>query len=1090
MFKKKALTTAVQAVMVVSAATLMQGCNLAEENSTSKVSGTFQKMHAPSGTVIGVVQDTNGNPLSGVQVFLGNKSARTNAGGQYQFNNVAVTETTDLGATGHNPLQVTIVSPSYKTRVNGVAVTTNYLGATVTVTPKAQIDGMDNAGSTADAQTGNQVTTFVDGYTASAGTAVLAALDATVTGVLRNKETGLIVANQDVALDLVSVGSGASNQQQGHNATSTSFSTGTYTTKTDAEGRFTFVNVPNDSSLNLVATSFTANGNAASGDSTLTVVNTNAEVQLVNVADVFGLPIPSDDILNPYVTRVSGLATPAGTTLDRGVDGTGTGIKVTFSEPIANTADGQFPVVIFDATNNTYYDAVGGTAVRSADGKSLTVTSATAFPAGALIQLHFAQASINDLSGNNVQLNDQAALGWPVSWPNDSIGTGNGVSNVNYLIVPLQMWVDENVNAAAVTAVSQLKEDTVDSTANQNTKIANLNLPVFNDVNDYDAGVAIQGLNYQGDNVTDKDAEVRLQALNAAITNSAAIPVKSDVARITLTTSNASAYNLTVSRGGADITAATDFTYVDLGTNTITTGAGNTVNGVGADKLVAQNSTAVEIVLGTVRAGDQVTITPVDDFGVNGTATTLTLVDNVEPTAVIQNAYGKWDHENGSSNSYGDGGELSLSGLVSLTGTPNWNLTIGLLDNDCGLGTNVSPLACDDLDDELMAHNSIDQNTSLPNLPVAANVYDAPAYAAFSSGDLSRTVGIAVSENLSTTLIGTPPSALGGVALTNYTVNNDVLVQDDAGVTDVDLINVTVADILALAATNTVSTALTLDLSNTVEDLSGNAASYLKLFVRDRMVPLVVDAEYTGERISITFNEAVAVKAGDTIKLGPTVITLSPATIAAHMASSNTTPHVLNVLRDSWVPGTIQTGTHMTLPLYDETPLDTGTAYAHGRLSTGDIADVLGNKEDAPGLSAGVTLPDFALKDTLGAMSISVNAPGAGGVGYSVGSNLFTVTYTSNHRINMMSLGGATSTSNLSNVQTAAAFAISGGGAAVDGTDSNTAAVLSANGKVLTVTIATIAPLAVGNAFDDVAGAIISTYDATDNVNPSATPTL
>jgi len=238
--------------------------NGGDEAGASTVGNTTH-YNTPRGTVTGLVQDTNGNPMFGVKVYIADKATTTNYGGLYTFKNIPVTNTS--GTDANNPsqtLSVTIAAPK------------GYLGANLTVTPSAQID--DAAGSE----------TFIDGYTAQAGTTVLPTLDVNVTGKLELKTSGAPVdANTTINLDFVNVSNSAgANVAQAQNGVVTTYATGNYSAQTDENGTFTISNVPADSDLKYVVGDYNVIGEQIQQGTDKITVTTNNEVSVVNVGDI------------------------------------------------------------------------------------------------------------------------------------------------------------------------------------------------------------------------------------------------------------------------------------------------------------------------------------------------------------------------------------------------------------------------------------------------------------------------------------------------------------------------------------------------------------------------------------------------------------------------------------------------------------------------------------------------------------------------------------------------------------------------------------------------------------------------------------
>ena len=201
-------------------------------------------------TVKGLVIDSNGNPVVGAAVWLGNTETKTTGGGQYEFTDINVTDVVGVNNEGdeaddnttHQSLTITVRS------------TDTYLGAIVTVTPEAQVNntGGEGSGNTTDgANSTTTIQTFVSGYTVEAGTAVLPMLNAGTYGYVRDCRTGQPLANvEDVlSLDFVTVnedadsviGTQLTNSEDNHDIDS------------DADGMFSLTSLAANSTYTLSA---------------------------------------------------------------------------------------------------------------------------------------------------------------------------------------------------------------------------------------------------------------------------------------------------------------------------------------------------------------------------------------------------------------------------------------------------------------------------------------------------------------------------------------------------------------------------------------------------------------------------------------------------------------------------------------------------------------------------------------------------------------------------------------------------------------------------------------------------------------------
>jgi len=1008
-------------VVIAAAFTTVVGCSSttnppATPASTTTTGGVLSQITAPTGTVTGLVQDTNGNPIRGATAYLGSVTATTNSGGLYIFNDVAVTNTVNLtGGTTEQRLIITIAPPA------------GYLGGSVTVTPAAQIDGISATGSA------NTATTFISGYTAQAGTAVLPSLQSNVSGVLRDFNTGQVIANTGVTLDFVNVI--AAGIQSSQNSIATSYATQSYSATSDAAGKFSISNVPSDSTLTIAASGYTINvvSNSAVG----TNVVTSAELQTVVLGDVTMTPILSVDNVAPYVTSVSGLAN---TNMFDNVTTGVAGITISFSETMAANVDGIYIIDVVDVDNGV---RVSATSTLAADAKSITFTTATSLALGINLDINLLAADFHDLAGNAIAVSGISAP----SVTYDALAIA--ATGTQYLQLNMQTWRDAVVGAAAVTAPTQ---DTVDNLGTNDLPALQALNPAFNDVWDGDVLASdFQGMNSAAD--TDgnllNDAEGRLSAL-ATYIQGAPVSVVSNQAKISFLPSNATYYAVSVRSfsgvvASADALSANVVPFDPLNPTTVFL----TVAAAGGSFKVTDANNA-SLIIGSVAPGDIVTIQPFDDLGYKGTSIDIVLNDNVEPTTVLQPSYGVVTALPATVLPFGNGGQLSSAVTSTLVGTPYLNLTAALLDN-------VNP-AGNSIIEELLSLNEVDAN-GVAYLPTALNIYDAYAYSVMPK---KRTIGIAMSENVS--LVGTPTLA-GGEILSNWTANNDVLRTDNGVATNNDLVDFDVADVFALANNDH---GKLIDLSNAVQDaaLVPNLGTVAKVVLQDVMPPMVVSAFYNGSNIAINFNEPVSPRVGDVITLSGVNITISQATVTQSVGAQ--------VLIDpaDW-GANLSFATVFGLNVY--APLSANPIY-HATLNSNTIQDIHGNSwATAP---TGILAPSFALKLNVARATLvtSISPTFAAAPVTSV----FSVTYTLNHPVDRVALGTAlvaavspTGPVNLTGAQVAAMFAYSGGLIAP-----TSSGALSANGSVLTISFdITPAVVLTGDTMTINPGFLQSSYD-------------
>jgi len=102
---KKRCATIITALLLAATVSGCSSSNNQGSTSTSTTGGITSQVNAPNGTVMGVVQDTNGDPIAGATAHLAGATATTKAGGQYIFTNVAVTSTANLNGITQSHLQ-------------------------------------------------------------------------------------------------------------------------------------------------------------------------------------------------------------------------------------------------------------------------------------------------------------------------------------------------------------------------------------------------------------------------------------------------------------------------------------------------------------------------------------------------------------------------------------------------------------------------------------------------------------------------------------------------------------------------------------------------------------------------------------------------------------------------------------------------------------------------------------------------------------------------------------------------------------------------------------------------------------------------
>lgn len=991
---KKSLVAAVAAGTLV-----LVGCGEDDSNSsnssTSNESSQYVSVNNPRGSITGLVTDTNGMPIEGATVYLGNQSVVTNAGGQYYFSDVAVSQTVRNDNDSYaQALSLTIVPPA------------QYLKASVTVKPQAQLFN----GSEANADTSevtNPVTTFIDGFNASAGTAVLPEKMATVKGVLRSADSGEALAQVNLALDMISTASEV-DQEQEQDGVVTSYGIESVTTTTTASGAFEFSNVPADAILKLAA-----DGYAVDEDNNL--ANTSDEYTPFDMENVSASKVQSIDDISPWVKAVAEVVDQTAT---RGMlnDDVTTQFTIEFSETMANIDVSGNSLLVRDVDGGAYLPHSA-----SLNGKVLTVTLDSALVAGNEIDVLLLRDDFRDTAMPSNSIGTTVANGdnSPVRFDED-LTTSVGSS---YVRIKLKAYIEANQNAEAVDLTdAQQAEDVTGFGSLLQLQQDN---DAFLDVDDERVG--IQQLNTADDNDSSDvaDAAERMEDLASAIAATVGYiddtSVEANAAGIEFASTVADYYEM-------DVIGSNGLSKFNGLVNKRLVGA--TFDGGVANRFVSDvaEGEAIYLVVQGVEPGDIVTITPFDQFGYEGQTASLTLEDNVAPTTVLQKAYGvNADNNNGSVSSlqYGNGGEQSSTPDVE-PGIPFLNITPRMLSVVDGTSDGTEELGVEGLltlkplfDLNLINNISGDANQGeyfidelnfdAANIPGSTpGIYDAVAYTAWTGDDTARTrsIGVAMSENVA--LTGTDPIVdTLNADLTNFVANSNVNIEDDGESTTADLVQFDIDDVVTFGNTDHGSI---IDFQASIQDATGNAgSSNAKVVVGDALPPMVESASYVGNELVINFNEAVAIDTTTQIVLGGQTITMDLDTVNAFNAQADQS--TLRVLPSAWGEDLNRTAT-FTLAQYDEADATEGSfpsdLYRHARLDFSDVEDALGNSWNDFSIGNAADdnefffhQPDFAAIDETGLFRVT-------GVdnGTTLNSDTISVQFTGTHPIDLSSWDG------------------------------------------------------------------------------------
>jgi hypothetical protein len=516
--------------------------------------------------------------------------------------------------------------------------------------------------------------------------------------------------------------------------------------------------------------------------------------------------------------------------------------------------------------------------------------------------------------------------------------------------------VTVNVNSNIIHQIESILQENLDTNDIDDAEELQSVNSAFNDV--IDSGTPddiISNMNSRDDNGI---AGQRLATLGTAALGRA-VTVESDVARVNFTPSNAATYTLSLTRAG---------TTQPIQGNVIVQGGTDTgrftndgVNDVTFTPVDVTDATPVELVLITginARTGDILTFTPKDKLGRVGTSSRITLRDNVEPTTVLQNSYGLGNNVN----------SLNIDDGIRV-GIPILSITAGLLDNLDAMGASITDtLVIRDgtLLKELNEFNKAfnhDSNTETPNIKLTA-VYDTTAYTTMVS-KASRKIGVAFSEDVDLNEIRPVVTAIS-TRLSTWTNNNDVVRDDKGTVVNVDLIDFTTANVIALANDDHLGV---IDFTGVVDN-AGNAATSAanaKVVLSDKMPPFVTKASFDGTNVSVTFNEAVKLVDNATLTVDGITASYLSANSANYVVSADKKTLTIAVAEFTGL-----TRANFGLGSYAE------TAYGSDKREHATLAWTVGDvhANEWTNESAGVTPPIFAIADLIGDFKVTINNSG------------------------------------------------------------------------------------------------------------------
>jgi hypothetical protein len=1129
-FKKRKL---VSAIAVVTSAIALTGC-IDGDNTTSTSSNVVEdsarhevvQQKAQTSNVFGVVQDTNGNPIVGATVSIGSIVATTNSTGGYELAGVPVTglaqtttsENGDIsilaGAAGDS-LQISVKTPA------------GFLDATLTVIPKAgqnlvassHFNG-SGGNDTLASDDGLLVVVLGEGLAVGAGITVVPATNATVTGVLRNQNTGEIIADTVVALELVAVA--GKDQQQEHDDKNVGYSAQPYMATTDAEGRFTMTSVPEDTDFDIVVegwSNVTIDGstNGVIGAAADGMFSTTPEVAVQNIGDITVQAIHSLDGAAPFVVSVDGVVSNAARALlNDDLDGT-QGIVIHFSEAITTEVDANSVYLVTDVASGYPLQIDIETPVLSADGKSLTVTTVNALPAGTKFKIMLLIADFEDVAMN--LLGEDAGgsyLGRTLPIFDDLDG--------NFLELDLQIHKDPVVSSGAVAFVDASGAATTGPINDDPRGDDEFELLAAINSNFIDNDNASAGTDLSQLNNAEASTEARLLALGANIVSGAGFgdapaSVTTDRARVHFTLSDAIQYNLSLKDEdgiakalSADVSFAAG-TNAGLSIDNTVTGQPNAIQ-IEVDDAAYTGQT-VEILIDNVDVNDVLTVTSISTLGTLLAEASITLTDQVSPTTVLQRSYGLTVAGTPQVNvDYGNGGELSQIANTTF-GTPYLYVTPALLTPQAGaeslplqrsetwdtlteaFATNVTNTTSGELEMDVDA-----------NIPASVAVYNEASMASWTPG--SRNIGVAFSEDVALVGSVTIPTTDFTASLTGFAAQNDVLVNDQGAavvVNDADLVNVAVDNVITLANSDD---GKVLDFTGAVQDETANvavASDNARVIFKDAMPPIPMSAEYRGDSIVVTYNEAVSLEDTDVFSLYGTAST-DTVSVDADMAEANqaTTTVTLDLLTLDYAGGISvanrQVQSLNKLAIFDRGEFDNDDNAATPSVLASkpvgeNVVSVLyapSVKDAANGVSwdthsAGVDKLAIVIEDKTGNFELATAISPAA---LPATDTHVTVTYTFTHRIDFgdlcasAPLAGALT---LTAAQVAACFQVST--ATIDPLDvpadagTPSGATLSVDGKTLVVTANVTAAVTATDTFGPVNN-LVSAWDTSASILASS----
>jgi hypothetical protein len=1009
-----------------------------------------------SGTISGKVQDTNGRAVPGAIVGFMGQETTTDTSGNYVFTNVPVTNLNGNNDAGSGNEDDEILS-SLTVTVTGPE---GYIGAVVTVTPQAVVNNTGTATNTGSGSTTSSdvaASTFVDGFVAEAGVAVIAEENSMVTGYLR---IGNSTPAEGEVVYLDFTGYNATTQSTVANTTSGSSVTltpGEYSAVTLADGSFTFENVPADSEFVLgvtgksISTADTDTSGVVATDGAITVETTlEQDENFLGTFEVVDneFAVEVDAEYNPWVASVDGVLNPTVGVTDGGVtygdlnDGINKEVVVNFSEALNVTTFDTTKVVVSEA--GAQYLATDSITL-SPDGLSLTVVFTEELAPGTKFTVFIPQASSIDDEGyalNIVRNNTNAStVTNTLPYPTGSDTTIvfdelSAITNkAKYVKVNLCTFIDGTSGVEGGTAAQVFDEST---TFDAGTTGLQSYSDAFRDAENSETNGNANDADIAQLNGQIAATEPKLKALGDAVLSvigggETLDEVDSNFPWVTVFTGNASTYSIDVITQDVDDNAVAKNSVFTASSSTSTLGADHGVDGAEDE--------------------DEIKVTFMDDFGVSAASETVTLIDAVPPVTVLQENYNLYSVAGYSQilstageADYGNGGEVVNDGTSATAGNPLIWIQPRHLQQK---GTNNAAPSRDAVNTygtllDLSAR--VDTGETATDIDATTFILGRPTYDATSYEDwavVSNEIGVDFSENIATTT--TAPTISGiSTALSGYVANNNVTTDVDGNALNAlaaDLVQVTVADIMSLA--NTDNTGF-IDFVGAVRDTSmsenvATADTNAKVIFRDAMPPLMTESTWNGTELTMVFNEAVSIDTATTVRLTNPVtgadldLLVNPSTAATanggFTLSADGKTVTLNTSAATTVANFFVGDTTGNAPSEDEFFYDDGAGSTaddqHAIIRWDNIDDANGNNwntfttaaadEDGNGdaftgyaARYQVEAPQFLAVNELGSFTVSPqNIVGLSASGVADSDGNFVLTLNFSHPINVDAFDGA-----------------------------------------------------------------------------------